>query len=181
MLSLRFNSCFSRPDHSTLRKTPPKSSCGNYVVPMTTLDADLENDVISTLDQIWEDLIEICLSLEDVRKSPLAKEPARLTDLKMQVKDLEDVIFRFKKASIRPISPKSQHKFLIWVQMHHPNDPFSKYTVESSEGFKVFVLSNSARKKHIPSKLHIWRTRISRKYPKRKKKGMQEATDGDFN
>ncbi|KAB2606179.1 S2-RNase [Pyrus ussuriensis x Pyrus communis] len=107
VLSLKVNSYCSQPNHSTPRKTFPKSSCCNCIVPTTTVDADPENDVVSTVDQIWEDLMEICLSLEDVRESPLAKEPTRLTDLKIRVKDLEDVISRFKAALIRLIQPKS--------------------------------------------------------------------------
>lgn len=54
-------------------------------------------DSVAAIDEIGEKVKEICFSLEDVRRSPLAKEPARLADLKVRIKDLKEAVTYFER------------------------------------------------------------------------------------
>ncbi|KAB2626120.1 hypothetical protein D8674_017780 [Pyrus ussuriensis x Pyrus communis] len=88
MLSLKDNSYSSQPNHFTSIEIPPKSSCNDRAVPIQNVNSGTNG--VFAINQISEDVMEICLFLKDFRKSLLAKEPARLANLKTRVEDLED-------------------------------------------------------------------------------------------
>ena len=77
--------------------TLPKSSHDGLIAP--TRDADQDYYRVTAIDDMWEDVMKICLSLKSFRQSLLAKEPARLADMRAQVEDLKEVASHFKAAS----------------------------------------------------------------------------------
>lgn len=110
---LRENSYSLRPNHSIHIEILSKLPRDDLVDPMHNVDQDY--DGVTAIDLIWEDVMNICFSLEDIRKSPLAKEHARFADIKAQVRDLEEAVFCFKETSahvakvIEP-STKASHR-----------------------------------------------------------------------
>ena len=69
---------------------PPKSHRDQLYAPTHN-----DNPKIDTvMDEIWEGLMHVCLSLEDLMRSPLAKEPARLVEFIMYI-----YIYRHDKMS----------------------------------------------------------------------------------
>lgn len=61
------------------------------VTPMVNVNQ--EYDVVTVINKVWEDVIEICLYLESVWRSPMAKELVRLADMKTRVDDLKKSYF----------------------------------------------------------------------------------------
>ncbi|RXI04863.1 hypothetical protein DVH24_039137 [Malus domestica] len=109
---------FPRPNQSTPKEISPKHS---YCDCDAAHSADPDNQwrfppsnrtetvmprIAPTLiiDGVSPIYMKVCLSLEDIQESPLAKEPVRLANLKMRVKDLEDVVSRFKESKVQVTS-----------------------------------------------------------------------------
>lgn len=83
--------------------------------------------------------MEICLSLESVQQSPLVREPTRLVDMKVHVKDVKETISYFKELATQMTE---EVDLTFEVSPQHPNPKHKRLlglTMSSLEGNECFM------------------------------------------